>query len=164
MIFGKTHVSRCRGKQIPLLVFAYLPHDRGDILLPAVTAEPRSCLLVVIRGKVEEQAPCCELRGADIDRGENITGPQDGVLLSASHPRGSPRGLLAGKVPLAFHLPCHVECTAASAEKEVTAHVCSRPLTRVPPSCLSDSSFSHQKKNKTRKDQSSPFPLPAGAG
>lgn len=50
---------------------------------------------------------------------ENITSLWTGVSMSAINPCSSPWGLLAKKVPRAFHLQCHVDYTAGRAERRL---------------------------------------------
>lgn len=88
-----------KGNKKPPLIFLYLPNDRGDILLPAVTLEPSSCLLDVIQGKVEEQAPCCALSEADMVWGRTSQIPELGFLCQPAIPVAHPGACWQGKFP-----------------------------------------------------------------
>ncbi len=101
---------------------------------------------------------------------ENITSPWAGVSLSASNPYSLPKGLLAKKVPGAFHLQRHVYYTAGKAERRLLIMFglsCCLSLSVSFPDSLflflskkkkSKSDFPNRK--QARKGQSSGFHLP----
>lgn len=92
------HIRCCRGKQCQRFYFSTFPVT-VDILLPAVPAELESCLLDMIQGKVEEQAPCCARWEVDMDWGRTSQVPELGFLCQPAIPAAHPGACWQGKFP-----------------------------------------------------------------
>lgn len=124
-------------------------------VLPAVANKLRSCLLDMIQGKVEEQAPCCALWETDMDWGRTSQVPELGFLCQPVMPTAHPGACWQGKFPKLptsdVTLITHGKHGKGGQQSGLLslAFLISVRLELLP------------QKNQTRRDQSSRFPLSA---